>query len=143
MQDFEQLGAFYVGHRYDVERGAETSEPVLYDAKDLTTHAVAVGMTGSGKTGLGIGLIEEAVIDGIPILAIDPKADLGNLLLTFPALEAGDFRPWIDELEAARHGRTPDEHARWTADLWRSGLAGSGQDGARVGRFAAAVDRTI
>lgn len=143
MQNFEQLGAFYLGHRYDLDLGTADTEPVLYDAKDLTTHAVAVGMTGSGKTGLGITLIEEAAIDGIPIIAIDPKGDLGNLLLTFPDLEPAQFRPWIDESDAARNGRTPDEHARWTATLWRNGLAGTGQDGARVARFASAVDRVI
>ena len=77
MKDFEKLGVFYLGKA--------DGEPVLYDAKDLTTHGVIVGMTGSGKTGLGIGLIEEAAIDGVPTIAIDPKGDLGNLLLTFNA----------------------------------------------------------
>ena len=64
-------------------------------------------MTGSGKTGLCISLIEEAAIDGVPVIAIDPKGDLGNLLLTFPKLSAQDFRPWIDEDEARRAGMTP------------------------------------
>ena len=143
MQDYEQLGAFYLGHRYDVDVGAVGTEPLLYDAKDLTTHAVCVGMTGSGKTGLGVTLIEEAAIDGIPIIAIDPKGDLGNLLLTFPELEAQQFRPWIDEADATRNGRTPEAHARWTAELWRKGLASTGQDPSRIGRFAGAVERTI
>ena len=84
-----------------------TSELLLYESKDLTTHAVCVGMTGSGKTGLGIGLLEEAAIDGIPVIAIDPKGDLGNLLLTFPELRPEDFLPWVDPDEAARKGLTP------------------------------------
>ncbi|MBY0400998.1 DUF87 domain-containing protein, partial [Myxococcota bacterium] len=109
--DYEKLGALYLGRPVDPATGEDRDEPLLYDSKDLTTHAVIVGMTGSGKTGLGIGLIEEALIDGIPVLAIDPKGDLGNLLLTFPKLEASDFRPWIDEGSALRAGQTPDEHA--------------------------------
>ena len=141
--DFEKLGAFYLGRPVDPDTGDVVPEPLLYDAKDLTTHAVCVGMTGSGKTGLGIGLLEEAALDGIPALVIDPKGDLGNLLLRFPKLRAEDFRPWIDEGEATRKGRTPDEHARWTADLWRNGLAEWGEDGARIARFAESVDTAI
>jgi polynucleotide 5'-kinase involved in rRNA processing len=75
MAVFEKLGAFYLGRAYDVDAGAVTEEPVLHDAKDLTTHAVCVGMTGSGKTGLGVALLEEAILDGIPVVAIDPKGD--------------------------------------------------------------------
>ncbi|HOU22136.1 MAG TPA: DUF87 domain-containing protein [Kiritimatiellia bacterium] len=93
MIDFEKLGVFYLGRTFDPEAKATTDQPILYDAKDLTTHAVCVGMTGSGKTGLGIGLIEEAALDGIPAIIIDPKGDMGNLLLTFPQLAPGDFRP--------------------------------------------------
>src|SRR5918999_2688358 len=100
MQDFEKLGLFYLGRRVDPATGTVLNEPVLYDSRDLVTHAVCVGMTGSGKTGLCIGLLEEAAIDGVPVIAIDPKGDLGNLLLTFPDLSAADFRPWIDEDEA-------------------------------------------
>lgn len=143
MKDYEQLGRFFLGHRHDLDLGETGTDPILYDAGDLTTHAVCVGMTGSGKTGLGITLIEEAAIDGIPSIAIDPKGDLGNLLLTFPELEPGQFRPWIDEAEAARNGRTPEAQAQWTADLCRKGLASTGQDPERIGRFAAAVDRTV
>ena len=84
MQDFEKLGAFYLGKRVDAATGELTDDLILYDSGDLTTHAVIIGMTGSGKTGLGVGLIEEAAIDRIPVIAIDPKGDLGNLLLTFP-----------------------------------------------------------
>lgn len=144
MQDYEKLGLFYLGRRFDPESGgARADEPLLYDAKDLVTHAVIVGMTGSGKTGLAIGLIEEAVIDGIPVLAIDPKGDLGNLLLTFPDLAPADFRPWVDPTEAARAGRTTDEQAADLARRWREGLAEWGQDGARVARFAGAAERVL
>ena len=107
MQDFEKLGLFYLGKTYDVEHRRVTPDLLLYESKDLTTHAVCVGMTGSGKTGLGIGLLEEAAIDGIPVIAIDPKGDLGNLLLTFPELRPEDFLPWVDPDEAARQGLTP------------------------------------
>jgi DNA helicase HerA-like ATPase len=111
MQDYENLGAFYLGRRFDPDSGEVTQEDILYDAKDLTTHAVCVGMTGSGKTGLAISLLEEAAIDGIPVIAIDPKGDLGNLMLTFPDLAARDFLPWIDESEGARNGRTREKQA--------------------------------
>jgi hypothetical protein len=141
--DIEKLGAFYLGREYDQEAGAPTDATLLYDAKDLTTHAVCVGMTGSGKTGLCVTLLEEAAIDGIPTIAIDPKGDLGNLLLTFPKLRPADFEPWIDPDEAARKGRTPAEHAAWTADLWRNGLADWGQDGKRIARFRDAAVPTI
>jgi hypothetical protein len=97
-------------------------------------------MTGSGKTGLCVTLLEEAALDAIPAIAIDPKGDLGNLLLTFPELRPSDFRPWIDPAEAARAGRSPDEHARAVAELWAQGLAEWGQDGARIARLRAAVD---
>ena len=80
-------------------------------------------MTGSGKTGLCVNLLEEAAIDGIPAIAIDPKGDLGNLMLTFPELSPADFRPWVDADEAARNGRTPDQQAKWTSELWRKGLS--------------------
>ncbi len=140
---FEKLGAFYLGRAYDLDAGDVTPDLVLYDAKDLTTHAVCVGMTGSGKTGLCLSLLEEAAIDGIPCLAIDPKGDLGNLLLTFPDLRPEDFRPWIDEGEAARKGVTPDEYAAEVAARWRDGLAEWGQNGARIARLRSAADFTI
>ncbi|MHC4949013.1 MAG: helicase HerA domain-containing protein, partial [Planctomycetota bacterium] len=143
MHDFEQLGAFYLGRRYDLDAGAPTDEPVLYDARDLTTHAVCVGMTGSGKTGLGVALLEEAAIDGLPAIVIDPKGDLGNLLLAFPGLRAEDFRPWIDEGEAARRGVTPEAFAADRAEKWRNGLAQWGQDGTRIERFRQAADIAI
>ena len=104
MQDYEKLGAFYLGCGYDLERKQRRDNLLLYDSKDLVTHAVCVGMTGSGKTGLCIGLLEEAAIDGIPAIVIDPKGDLANLLLTFPDLQPADFRPWIDEDDARNQG---------------------------------------
>ena len=107
MQDFEKLGLFYLGREYDLAAGKATDIPVLYDSRDLVTHAVCVGMTGSGKTGLCIGLLEEALIDGVPVIAIDPKGDLGNMLLTFPGLSGEEFRPWVDEEEARRAGHSP------------------------------------
>src|SRR5579871_6206166 len=115
MQDYEKLGVFYLGKSYDLEKRQVEDELLLYDAKDLTTHAVCVGMTGSGKTGLCLSLLEEAAIDGVPAIAIDPKGDLGNLLLTFPQLRPEDFRPWVDPADAARRGITPDELAVKTA----------------------------
>ena len=123
MQDFEKLGLFYLGREYDPASKGLTDELVLYDAKDLTTHAVCVGMTGSGKTGLCVSLLEEAAIDGIPALVIDPKGDIGNLLLAFPNLAPADFAPWIDPSEAKRKGVTPEQLAAHTAELWRSGIA--------------------
>ena len=100
-------------------------------------------MTGSGKTGLCLGLIEEAAIDGVPVIAIDPKGDLGNLLLTFPSLSPEDFRPWIDEDEARRAGRTPDDQAAAEAERWKKGLAEWGQDGARIERLRRAAEFAI
>ncbi len=143
MTDFEKLGVFYIGRPVDPVTRETLAEPLLYDSRDLTTHAVILGMTGSGKTGLGVSLLEEAILDGIPVIAIDPKGDLGNLLLTFPDLAAADFRPWIDESAAAREGRTPDEHARVTAELWRAGLAKWDQTPDRIARFAAAAERCL
>ena len=81
---FEKLGVFYLGREYDLDHGQPRDKLLLYDSKDLLTHAVCVGMTGSGKTGLCLTLLEEAAIDGIPAIVIDPKGDLTNLLLTFP-----------------------------------------------------------
>lgn len=134
MHDYEKLGLFYLGRPLD-DAGQPLATPLLYDARDLVTHALCVGMTGSGKTGLCLALLEEAAIDGIPAIAIDPKGDLGNLLLAFPELRAQDFRPWIEESEAARAGQTPDEFAAATAERWRAGLASSGQPPERIGRF--------
>ncbi len=139
----EQLGTFYLGRGHDIATGEDSPEPLFYMSKDLTTHAVCVGMTGSGKTGLCLGLLEEAAIDGVPAIAIDPKGDLGNLLLAFPKLEPGDFRPWIDEQEAARKGKTLDEFAAATAQSWREGLASWDQGPDRIARYCDTVERVI
>jgi hypothetical protein len=143
MQDFEKLGVFYLGRRYDLDRKAPLDDLLLYDSKDLTTHAVCVGMTGSGKTGLCLALLEEAAIDGIPAIIIDPKGDLGNLLLAFPDLKPDDFKPWLDPADAARKGMTLDELAKKSAAQWRDGLAEWGQDAARIRRYRDAVDVAV
>lgn len=142
-EDYEKLGAFYLGRAVDAESGELLPGPLLYDSRDLTTHAVLLGMTGSGKTGMAISLLEEALIDGVPVIAIDPKGDLGNLLLTFPKLEARDFRPWVDEGAAARAGQTPDAYAASQAKTWREGLAEWGQGPDRIARLEAAAERVL
>ncbi len=143
MQAFEKLGAFYLGKEVEPTSGTVSDRLLLYDAKDLTTHAMMVGMTGSGKTGLALALLEEAAIDGIPAILIDPKGDLGNLMLQFPDLKPDDFRPWVDEAEAVRKGLSPEAFAAKTADLWRAGLAQWGQDGERVRRLQTAADFAV
>jgi hypothetical protein len=127
MEQFEKLGVFYLG------KSQANDDLLLYDSKDLVTHAVCVGMTGSGKTGLCINLLEEAAIDGIPAIIIDPKGDLCNLLLTFPNLRPEDFAPWVEEgVEAAQQ-----------AQLWKDGLATWGEDGERIKRLQDAADFRI
>lgn len=142
-QDYEKLGTFYLGKHFDLAAQQPKPEYLLYDAKDLTTHAVVVGMTGSGKTGLCLSLLEEAAIDGVPALIIDPKGDLGNLLLTFPQLKPDDFRPWVDASEATRRGLTPDQFAAESAKTWKDGLAAWDQDAARIQKFREACDVAI
>jgi len=127
MNDFEKLGVFYLG------RPANKDGLLLYDSKDLVTHAVCVGMTGSGKTGLCITLLEEAAIDGIPAIIIDPKGDLCNLLLTFPNLSPQEFAPWVED----------GVDATQQANLWKEGLAKWGQDGERIKRLRDAADFRI
>ncbi|MBT5019501.1 MAG: ATP-binding protein [Planctomicrobium sp.] len=143
MFDYEKLGAFYLGKEYDVEQSELRSDYVMYDAKDLTTHAVIVGMTGSGKTGLGITLLEEAAIDGIPSLIIDPKGDMGNLLLNFPNLKAKDFLPWVEQGDAARKGMTIDEYAADRAELWKDGLQEWEQKPDRIQKLKDAAEVAI
>src|SRR5258705_1874252 len=142
MKDFEKLGVFYLGRESD-PGGKTQGYVLLYDSRHLVTHALCAGMTGSGKPGLCLALIEEAAIDGVPTIAIDPKGDLSNLLLTFPRLAPEDFRPWIDEDEARRAGLTPDAYAAQQAGAWKQGLADWGQDGARIERLRAAADFAI
>jgi hypothetical protein len=141
--DYEKLGAFYLGREYDPATNGLKPEPVLYDSKDLTTHAVCVGMTGSGKTGLCLSLLEEAAIDGIPAICIDPKGDLGNLMLTFPNLAPADFEPWVDAGEAARKGASVAEYAAKTAESWKNGLAEWDQAPERIARLRAAAEVSI
>ena len=141
--NYEQLGLFYLGRRYDPVTRQGTADPVLYDSADLLTHAVCIGMTGSGKTGLGIALIEEAAIDGLPVLAIDPKGDLANLMLTFPGLSAQEFAPWVNPDEARTQQLTVDQFAAKEAERWKTGLADWGQDGGRISRLKAAADVSV
>ncbi len=139
-EDFEKLGVFYMGRPYDLATKQAKPGWLLYDSKDLVTHAVCVGMTGSGKTGLCLALLEEAAIDNIPAIIIDPKGDLGNLMLTFPSLKGEDFQPWINEDDARKKGLAPDEYAQAQAELWAKGLASWQQDGARIQRLRDAAD---
>jgi DNA helicase HerA-like ATPase len=141
--DYERLGVFYLGRPYDLAARKPLDGLVLYDSRDLVTHGVCVGMTGSGKTGLCIALLEEAAIDGIPAIIIDPKGDMPNLLLTFPNLEPQDFRPWINEDDARKNNLSPDEYAAAQATLWREGLAAWGQDGERIRRLKHSAGFTI
>src|SRR5512136_1864251 len=143
MENYEKLGVFYLGKRYNLADKKSTGELILYDSKDLVTHAVCIGMTGSGKTGLCVSIIEEAAIDGIPAILIDPKGDITNLLLTFPELRSQDFAPWINEEDALKKGLSPQDYASQQADLWRNGLAKWGQDGKRIQRLRESADFTI
>src|SRR5882672_10864954 len=143
MEDFEKLGAFYLGRPYDLGTKKPKDGILLYDSKDLLTHAVCVGMTGSGKTGLCLALLEEAAIDGIPSIIIDPKGDLANLLLTFPDLKSEDFAPWVNEEDAQKKNLSTPEFAAQQADTWKKGLADWGQDGERIKRLRAAADFRI
>ena len=151
MQPFEQLGLLYLGKRYDLANRQRLDDLILYDSKDLVTHAVCVGMTGSGKTGLGISVIEEMAIDGIPVLAIDPKGDLANLLLTFPSLSGDEFEPWVDRektsVNSSNDGQAGTPHAGTyatkEADRWKAGLEEWGQDGNRIARFKAAANVAV
>ena len=140
MNDFEKLGTFYLGSPYDLTNKKRKEGLLLYDSKDLVTHAVCVGMTGSGKTGLCISLLEEAAIDGIPAIVIDPKGDLPNLLLTFPELKPQDFQPWINEDDAQKKNLSPADYAAQQAELWKKGLAEWGQDGNRIQRLRDAAE---
>ena len=142
-EDFEKLGVFYLGRPYDL--AAKQSKPgwLLYDSKDLVTHAVCVGMTGSGKTGLCIGLLEEAAIDGIPALIIDPKGDLANLMLNFPQLRGEDFAPWINEDDARKKGLSPADYATQQAEMWKKGLGDWGQSRERIQKLRDAADVVV
>ena len=143
VQDYEKLGSFYLGKKYDLGARKLLDELVNYDSKDLVTHALCVGMTGSGKTGLCLSLLEEAAIDGVPAICIDPKGDLGNLLLAFPNLAPSDFQEWIEPAEATMQGKPLEEIAAETANRWRKGLSDWHQEASRIQRYRDSVDITI
>ncbi len=143
MEDFEKLGVFYIGREYDLPAKKPGQNLILYDSRDMVTHGVCVGMTGSGKTGLCIAILEEAAIDGIPAIIIDPKGDLPNMLLTFPQLRPEDFAPWINEEDAARKGLSPQDFAARQAETWKTGLASWGESGDRIARLKQAADFVI
>lgn len=143
MEDFEKLGVFYLGKNYDLRNKALGNDLILYKSKDLVTHAVCLGMTGSGKTGLCLALIEEAAIDGIPSILIDPKGDLSNLLLTFPQLRQEDFAPWVNPDDAANKGLSVPDFTLQQAQSWQKGLADWGESGERIQKLRDAVDFRI
>jgi hypothetical protein len=140
---YEKLGLFYLGSEIDLETKEQTEDLLLVKNKNLTTHAAIIGMTGSGKTGLGISMIEEAVLDKIPSIIIDPKGDMGNLLLAFDDFDPKKFEPWIDEGEAEKKGMTKDEYAQVTAQKWEHGILNAHQNRDRVKRFKEGADFTI
>ena len=137
--DYEKLKLFYIGK----EKVNESYIPLVYKNKDLLTHAAIIGMTGSGKTGLGISLLEEAAIDNIPSIIIDPKGDMTNLLLTFPNLQGSDFEPWIEEQDAINNGISVEELAKNTANLWKTGLEKDFQNMNRIEKLKNSADFTI
>ncbi|MCE5298777.1 MAG: type IV secretion system DNA-binding domain-containing protein [Methanoregulaceae archaeon] len=141
--DFERLGAFYLGKEYSLAERKLLDRLVMYDSRDLTTHAVCIGMTGSGKTGLCVDLLEEAAIDGVPAIIIDPKGDITNRLLMFPELAPADFLPWINPDDARRKGMTPEGYAAQQAESWKNGLTPWGQDGARIRTLRDAADVVV
>ncbi|HID63424.1 MAG TPA: ATP-binding protein, partial [Anaerolineae bacterium] len=143
MSKIEKTGSFYLGKRYDPQKRKVLAEPVLYESRDLTTHAVCVGMTGSGKTGLCIDLLEEAALQGIPAIVVDPKGDMTNLLLTFPGLRPAEFRPWINLDDARRKGLSPDEYAQEIASTWARGLREWGIGLERLQRLRDAAEFAI
>jgi hypothetical protein len=140
---YEKLGLLYLGRELDLASGDSSERLLLLKNKDLTTHGVIIGMTGSGKTGLGIGLIEEAIIDGLPSIIIDPKGDMGNLLLSFPECRPEDFLPWIDPAEAARRELSMEQFAEQTATTWREGLASWDQGTERIATLRGKTEMTI
>jgi hypothetical protein len=139
----ERLGSFYLGSVYDLQRGAPTEVPVAYDARDLTTHAMCVGMTGSGKTGLCLSLLEEAAIDQVPAILIDPKGDIANLMLQFPDLSPDDFLPWVSQDDVRREGSSAAQVAAEVAGRWKEGLAAWGISPDRLRTLQESVDYTI
>ena len=143
VSDYEKLGSFYLGKEYDVDRREVTDDLLLYDSKDLVTHGVVLGMTGSGKTGLCLSLLEEAAMDNIPAIIVDPKGDISNLLLTFPDFKGSDFRPWINEDDARKKGEEPDAYAEKTARMWEKGIGDWHQSPDRVRQLKSKVDINV
>lgn len=139
----ETNGKFYLGRIFDTQQGKAIDQPHLYEPADLTTHAVVVGMTGSGKTGLCIDLLEEAALNHIPALMIDPKGDMTNTLLHFPNLLAQDFQPWVNPDMARRAGKTLDQAAAEAAQQWKQGLTDWGIDQSRIQALSEAVQFAI
>ncbi len=136
-------GEFFLGKIFSTDEGKLTDTPSFYEADDLTTHAVVVGMTGSGKTGLCVGMLEEAALNNLPALMIDPKGDLTNLLLHFPDLLPQDFRPWVNPDIARRTGESLETVAEQEAEKWRKGLDGWGIGRDRIEALKNAVQFAI
>jgi len=139
----EKLGSFFLGAEYNLENGRVTENVVAYDARDLTTHAICFGMTGSGKTGLCIGLLEEAAIDKVPAIIIDPKGDVANMMLQFPELRSTDFQPWVNPDDARRRDQTVEEYSEHIADLWRKGLGEWGVSPERISLLKESADFSV
>jgi hypothetical protein len=134
-----------LGGRIDPATGSRTAdnEVASVSTSDLTTHGVIVGMTGSGKTGLGVVLVEECLSSGVPTLLIDPKGDLTNLCLIFPELRGTDFRPWVNESDAQKAGLDLDAFADAQATTWKDGLGGWGIAPERLAALREKVEFTI
>ncbi|MDP0490625.1 MAG: DUF87 domain-containing protein [Verrucomicrobiota bacterium JB023] len=143
VSDYEKLGKFYLGRGYDLDSSSLEDELTLYDSKDLVTHGAVLGMTGSGKTGLCLSLLEEAAMDNIPAIVIDPKGDIPNLMLTFPEFRGQDFQPWVNEDDARKKGQTVADFAAKTASTWEKGIADWGQSGERVRQLQEKVDINV
>jgi hypothetical protein len=141
--DFEKLGVFYLGRRYSLDEKQVKTPYCLYDSKDMAAHALCLGQKGSGKTGLCIGLIEEAAIDGIPVIAIDTKGDVGNVLLQFPQMTAEDLMPWLDLDKVRRSGLPPPVFAAQQAKLWQIELTSFEETSARIQRLKDSADFVI